>query len=124
MFNNPMELMGFLKNNGMLSPKNQAICLDLITNPENKNLLNDYLETLAPEIIRHQLTGSPFKIPEENLSRIINFATTENGMPVGLDFSEQSAHTLVCGSPGTGKSTIFKQICLGIIAYNKFIEEH
>jgi hypothetical protein len=105
---NPIELMGFLKKKGMLDKKNEAICLDLATEPGNKNLWNVYLEVLAPEIIKRQLSGSPFNIPDESVDGKIRLALTEQGKLIGINPEE--CHVLIAGQTGSGKSTLLRII--------------
>lgn len=103
-----MELMLFLKDNGMLTPQNRAICLDLVTDPGNTNLLNSYMETLAPEILRRQLAGSPFGFPDNSVDGPIGLAIAENGQRIGMFPHE--CHVLAPGMTGQGKTTLIRII--------------
>jgi len=119
LFDNPIELTSFLRKNGLLNQRTQAICLDLATDPNNKKLLKDYLEVLTPEIIRRQMTGSPFSVPDD-VDGTLRFALTENKMPVGLNISSTSAaHALLAGSSGSGKSTVFKLLAAQSLLLNR-----
>jgi len=105
----PIEFVHFLKKNGMLDLKNQAICADILTDPENKDLFNDYKQLLAPAIIHRQLMGSPFPVMDASvLGGEIGLAFSENGSLIGMARSE--CHVLISGQTGSGKTILLKSI--------------
>ena len=101
--NDPMEIMGLLKKHGLLDEKNKAIILDMVTDPLNKALHEDYVKLLMPQILARQMTGSPFNVPDGSVDGKIRFAMTEQGMPIGINPEE--CHVLIAGQTGCGKST-------------------
>lgn len=104
-----MELLDFLKKRGMLDRKRIAMCLESLSEPGNQGLFKECLDELAPEIIRMQLTCSPFDVPDDVAGKIV-FATTETGMPVPWPID--MPHTAVFGSSNTGKTTCCMIMCM------------
>lgn len=51
---------------------------------------------------------APFEYPDENVGGPINFARTENNLPVGLFPDDYSC--LIAGMPGTGKTTLLLRL--------------
>lgn len=89
-----------------------AMCLDSLSEPGNQRLFKECLDELAPEIIRMQLTCSPFNVPDD-VDSLIRFALTEAGKDVGWPIL--SPHTFIIGSSNTGKTFTYMILCRGAL---------
>lgn len=63
---------------------------------------------IQPKILRKQLTGSPFREPDESVNGLIKFALTEEDKPVG--FNPMEPHVLEVGGTNTGKTVLLLMI--------------
>ncbi|MBN1156046.1 hypothetical protein JXA85_00375, partial [Candidatus Woesearchaeota archaeon] len=102
----PIELKGFLERLGLWNDTTQAIYLDLITQPNNKKLYEEYQAILMPDVFERLEKFSPFSSADEKVDASIRFATTEQGKHVGIDPHE--CHMLLAGQTGCGKSTLLR----------------
>jgi type IV secretory pathway VirB4 component len=97
-----------LKKHGRLDEKAISQAIDALSEPENHNLLKEYLEEQSVELADIVLNGKPFPLPDETADGPIRFAITENSRFIGL--YPEECHVLIAGQTGTGKSTLLKII--------------
>ncbi len=97
-----------LKKHGRLDEKAISQAIDALSEPENYNLLKEYLEEQSVELADIVLNGKPFPLPDETADGPIRFAITENSRFIGL--YPEECHVLIAGQTGTGKSTLLKII--------------
>ncbi len=97
-----------LKKHGRLDEKAISQAIDALSEPENHNLLKEYLEEQSVELADIVLNGKPFPLPDETADGPIRFAITETSRFIGL--YPEECHVLIAGQTGTGKSTLLKII--------------
>ncbi|MFH1014748.1 MAG: hypothetical protein V1762_02350 [Nitrospirota bacterium] len=104
------EIPGFLflkqmKDNGLFNPATLAMCLDILSDSNGRQLAREYTEDLALPLTLSMLTKSPFETPDESVDGPIRIEFTETGKPAGFD-PEKALHILIVGEPGTGKTSM------------------
>lgn len=104
----PAELSDFLKRLGMWNEETQAMYLDIMSNLENPQVYEEYKEILMPEVLPRINSFSPFNAADGSVDGRIRFASTEQGMPVGINPEE--CHVLIAGQTNSGKSTLLRII--------------
>ncbi len=106
-----------LKKHGRLDEKAVCQAIDALSEPENHNLLKEYLEEQSVELADITLNGKPFCVPDENADGPIRFAVAENNQFIGM-FPEE-CHVLIAGQTNTGKSTLLKIIFAQALLLNE-----
>jgi len=106
-----------LKKHGRLDEKAISQAIDALSEPENHNLLKEYLEEQSVELADITLNGKPFCVPDENADGPIRFAVAENNQFIGM-FPEE-CHVLIAGQTNTGKSTLLKIIFAQALLLNE-----
>lgn len=114
---NPVELSDFLKRLGMWNEETQAIYLDIMSNLENPQVYEEYKAILMPAVLPRINNFSPFNAADESVDGRIRFATTEQGMPIGINPEE--CHVLIAGQTNSGKSTLLRIIFTQALLLNE-----
>jgi len=92
----------------MWNGETQAIYLDIMSNLENPQVYEEYKAILMPAVLPRINNFSPFNAADESVDGRIRFATTEQGMPIGINPEE--CHVLIAGQTNSGKSTLLRII--------------
>jgi len=100
-----LEHLKLLKKHGRLDERAFIEALDVLTEPENKELLNEYMSEQAPVLMEISMNAKPFECPDSSVDGPIRICVADNKQAVGFD-PEKELHMLIAGEPGTGKTTV------------------
>src|SRR3990167_2822205 len=115
---NPViEYLKLLKKHGRLDSKAMIQAIDVLSEPENPELLKEYFEEQSVELADIALNSKPFCVPDETADGPIRFAIADNKQFIGFYPSE--CHFLIAGQTGTGKSTLLKIIFAQALLLNE-----
>ena len=111
---NSIGIISELKKRGIFNPLTARILLSAQFSKDPTKELRQ-LESIMKV---SQLFRGPFMIPDSRTNGLINFALTEQNLPVGINPDE--CHFLIAGQTGSGKSTLLKIIFSQALLINKW----
>lgn len=100
--NSSLEIISLMKDCGMLNP----FTMKLIMSAHLGRNSSREIMALQNAAFIAKLYSSPFKKPDASAAGQINFAFSENRIPIGMNPSE--CHILIAGQTGSGKSTLLR----------------
>lgn len=100
--NSSLEIISLMKDCGMLNP----FTMKLIMSAHLGRNSSREIMALQNAAFVAKMYSSPFKKPDSSVTGQINFAFSENRIPIGMNPSE--CHVLIAGQTGSGKSTLLR----------------